>query len=263
MRPRNSRTAVRECVSASVRESAGTESIPELSRQRTRSITRYIRAPGARRTGGDEALRRHRGPVRVAARQPVARDVQLAGGAHRHGLEMPRPARTPRVRHRAADQHPVRAARNQMVRRSRWCLPWARTGCRPSPPSPARRAPRQRGRQRLAAAGSASARTPAMPAARAAAPPRALVHHAGRRRPAPAPALASSSAFSHQHQRRRRQAERGRRSPRRRRRSRWTWRQSTDERSSSVTFSRSQRSRTTTEACADVTPLGRPVEPEV
>ena len=38
---------------------------------------------------------------------------------------------------------------------------------------------------------------------------------------------------------------------------------STDERSSSVTFSRSQCSRTTTEEWRIITPFGRPVDPEV
>ena len=58
------------------------------ARQRARSPVRYIRLAGVAVRVGDEPLRRQRRPVQIAARQPDAGDVELAGNARRHRLQV-------------------------------------------------------------------------------------------------------------------------------------------------------------------------------
>ena len=78
---------------------------------------------------GHEPLRRQPGRSQIAARQPGAGDVQLAGHAGRHRLQAARPARRPGVRQRPADRRrragPL--ALRPRRRSRRW---WPRSGRR-------------------------------------------------------------------------------------------------------------------------------------
>ena len=105
-------------------------SIRPSARQRTRSPVRYMRARLAGERVGDEPLGGQLGTIVVAAREPVAADVQLAGHADRHRAAASRRARTGSCWRSAARSRPGPRARSAAPS-TRSSSRSGRTGSRP------------------------------------------------------------------------------------------------------------------------------------